>query len=163
MTTNSNNLSKTRINRLKAQGYLNQSDQEICELAFGNRFAFITCSILVGLGVATANILILSTMTLIAFLGIVLPYHPFDYIYNYWIRNLLNKPRLPQRSQQLKFACIIATIWLSTTVFLFYSQLYIAGYIAGTLLFLVALIVSTTDFCIPSSIYNYIFKIKINK
>lgn len=155
------NLSRSRINRLKAQGYLKHSDKEISELAFGNRFAFIICSTLVGLGVATANVPILVGMALIALGGVILPYHPFDYIYNHIVSGLIDRPKLPPRSKQLKFACIIATVWLAGTVFLFYSGFMTSGYIVGALLFMVAFTVSTTDFCIPSTIYNFLFKVKI--
>ena len=154
-------LSKTRIHRLKTQGYLTQTDGEICELAFGNRFAFVICSTLLGIGVATANVTLLTAMAIIAFGGIVLPYHPFDYIYNYAVAGLVHKPKLPPRSKQLKFACIVATVWLAGTIILFFEGYTIAGYVAGTLLFIVAFLVSTTDFCIPSMIYNFIFKVKV--
>ena len=163
METNQCNLSMVRINRLKAQGYFNYTDNEIAELAYGNRFAFIICSTFVGIGVATANIPILFAMMLVAFGGVILPYHPFDYIYNHVVRRVLSKPKLPPRSMQLKFACIIATLWLGATIYFFYNSYVIAGYVAGALLFLVAFIVSTTDFCIPSMIYNFLFRVKINK
>jgi hypothetical protein len=154
-------LSETRINRLKVQGYSTNSDAELSELAFGNRFAYILCSTILAIGVATANIPILIAMTIVAFLGIILSYHPFDYIYNHVLRNMLSKPKLPPRSKQLKFACIIATLWLIGTILLFYSGLFVAGYVIGGLLFSVAFLVSTTDYCIPSTIYNFIFKVKV--
>ena len=162
MESNKKCLSNTRLQRLRAQGYFKYSDIEITDLAFGNRFAFIVCGSLLGVGVATANIPLLSAMTVIAFGGIVLPYHPFDYIYNGILAGALDKPKLPPRSRQLKFACVMATCWLLGTIFLFYNGFYTAGYIAGALLFSVAFLVSTIDFCIPSMIYNFAFKIKIN-
>jgi hypothetical protein len=100
-------------------------------------------------------------MLFIAICGILLPYHPFDYIYNGLLSNLMNKPKLPPRSKQLKFACIIATLGMASTIFLFYAGLTLAGYITGGSLFLVAFLVSTTDICIPSIIYNFIFKVEI--
>jgi hypothetical protein len=161
MTTNHQLLSTTRINFLKAQGYCNHSDTEISELAFGNRFAYIVCGSIVAVAVATAHVPTLIAMMVVAFFGIILPYHPFDYIYNYALRGMLNKPKLPPRSKQLKFACVIATLWLIATTYLFYSGLTIAGYVLGGLLVAVAFIVSATDFCIPSMIYNYIFRVKV--
>ncbi len=161
MTTNHQIISNTRINFLKAQGYSNLSDAEISELAFGNRFAYIVCGSLVAVAVATAHIPTLIVMTIVAFLGIILPYHPFDYIYNHVLRGMLNKPKLPPRSKQLKFTCVIATLWLIATIYLFYSGLTTAGYLLGGLLVSVAFIVSTTDFCIPSTIYNFIFRVKV--
>ncbi len=160
MTTNHQLLSTTRIKFLKAQGYYNLSDAEISELVFGNRFAYIVCGSIVAIAVATAHIPTLIAMTIVAFLGIILPYHPFDYIYNHMLRSLLNKPKLPPRSKQLKFTCVIATLWLTATIYLFYADLAIAGYVLGGLLVAVAFIVSATDFCITSTIYNFIFKVK---
>jgi hypothetical protein len=161
MTTNHRLLSSTRINNLKAQGYRSYSDSELSALAFGNRFAYIVCGAIVAIAVAAANIPTLVAMTIVAFFGIILPYHPFDYIYNHVLRGMLNKPELPPRSKQLKFACIVATLWLIATTYLFYAGFVIAGYVLGGLLVAVAFIVSTTDFCIPSMIYNFIFKVKV--
>ena len=160
MTTNTQLISATRINFLKAQGYCNLSDTEISGLAFGNRFSYILCVSILAFAVATVHIPTLIAMTVVAFLGIILPYHPFDYIYNHLLRGMLNKPELPPRSKQLKFACIVATLWLIATTYLFYAGLTTAGYVVGWLLVSVAFIVSVTDFCIPSMIYNFIFKVK---
>jgi len=160
MTTDHQLLSATRIKFLKAQGYCDLSDDEISELAFGNRFAYIVCGSIVAVAVATAHIPTLIAMMVVAFLGVILPYHPFDYIYNHLLRGMLNKPKLPPRSKQLKFTCVIATLWLFATTYLFYSGLTNAGYVLGGLLVAVAFIVSATDFCIPSTIYNFIFRIK---
>lgn len=156
-------VSPNRIHRLKVQGYCNFKDDELSRLAFGNRFAYILCSTLLLIGIITSNILLLSLMFFIAIFGIILPYHPFDYIYNGLISKLMNKPKLPPRSKQLKFACIIATFGIASTIYLFYAGLTLAGYIVGGSLYLVAFLVSTTDICIPSIIYNFIFKIKIWK
>ena len=156
-------LSKSRINRLKVQGYMKYSDQEISTYAFGNRFAFVLCGSIVALGVALADIRVLAAMTIIALGGVLLPYHPFDYLYNAVVAKLLNKPQLPPRSVQLKFSCLVATVWLIGTIGLFYYGYTLAGYIVGSLLLMVAFIVSSTDFCIPSTIYNFIFNIKIDK
>lgn len=154
-------ISATRIKRLRVQGYGNYSDETISELAFGNRFAYILCSSILVIGIITANIPILATMMIIAFFGVVLPYHPFDYIYNYLIRGIINKPKLPRRSKQLKFACGIATVWIAATIYLFYAGFTIAGYIAGAVLSFVAILVSITDVCIPSLIFNFLFKVKV--
>jgi len=153
-------LSPTRLNRLKAQGYCNITDADLSKLAFGNRFAFMLCTLILAIAVTTAHVPTLIAMTIVAFLAIILPYHPFDYIYNHVLRNILNKPKLPPRSKQLKFACIIATVWLIAVSYLFYSGFYTAGYVLGGLLVAVAFTVSSTDFCIPSMIYNFIFKYK---
>ncbi len=161
MATKHQLLSATRLNRLKAQGYCNYSNAELSELAFGNKFAYIVCFTILAIGVATANVPTLMAMTIVAFFGIVLPYHPFDYIYNHLLPGMLNKPKLPPRSIQLKFDCIIATVWLMAISYLFYAGYPVAGTINGALMASIAFIVSTTDFCIPSTIYNAIFKVEV--
>ena len=105
-------------------------------------------------GVATANIPLLIGMMGITISGVLLPYHPFDYIYNHILADRMNKPKLPKRPAQLKFACSVATVWLFGTVLLFHNGLFLWGYIAGASLTAVAFTVATTDFCIPSLIWN---------
>jgi hypothetical protein len=154
-------LSDRRLHGIRTQGYCNYSDENLTELAFGNRFAYYTCSFFLLIGVISANIEILGAMMVVSILGILLPNHPFDYIYNIFLSKPMNKPKLPHRSKQLKFACTVATIWLAATIYLFYTGLTIAGYISGGLLFFVAFLVSTTDICIPSLIYNSLFKYEV--
>ena len=151
-------ISNRRISCIRAQGYFNQSDQEVSDLSIGNRFAYQLCTVILILGVATVSIPLLSVMTAIAFFGVILPNHPFDYIYNFGLRQVLKKPKLPKRSKQLKFACGIATIWLLATIYFFHSGQIMAGYILGGMLAAVASTVAATDFCIPSTIYNLIFR-----
>lgn len=154
-------ISTARLKRLRVQGYCDISNRHLSDLSFGNKFAYYSCSTVLLFGIITANIPVLSVMMGIAFFGVLLPYHPFDYIYNHFLRFRLNKPKLPRRSNQLKFACSIATLWIATTIYAFYLGNMVAGYILGSSLLSVALLVATTDICIPSIIYNGIFKIKI--
>lgn len=153
-------LSDTRIKRIRAQGYFAQSAEEVSALAVGNRFAYQLCSGVLIVGVATANLTVLKVMMGIAFLGVLLPNHPFDYLYNFGLRQALGRPKLPKRSPQLKFACGVATLWLGATIYLFASGLALAGYVCGAVLAAVASTVATVDFCLPSTIFNAIFRIK---
>jgi hypothetical protein len=155
-------LSSRRINRIREQGYFQMSDQHISDLAFGNRFALIVCTSLVTIGVVMANIPILSVMLVVATLGFILPYHPFDYIYNHILAGRMGKPKLPKRSDQLKFACTLATIFILTVIYMFSQGFILLGYIAGGILLSIAITVSSTDFCLPSFIYNRIFLSKKN-
>lgn len=155
MHTSHPQLSVWRTQKLQAQGYARYSSRELAELAFGIRFAYVLCTTFLAVGVAMAHIPTLIAMNCIAFATVLLPNHPFDYIYNLFLRHLLDKPELPPRSRQLKFACSIATLWILATTFLFYTGFNLAGYVVGGMLLSVATLVSTTDYCIPSMIYNY--------
>jgi hypothetical protein len=152
-------ISPARISRLKVQGYdTGFTDEEISQHAAGNRFAFQMCTLLFTTGIVLTNIPILLATAIIAFLTVILPNHPFDYLYNYGVRYWLNRPKLPRRARQAKFACSIASLWLGIIIYLFYNNLFAWGYALGGILFVIALLVSTIDFCIPSLIYNSLFR-----
>jgi hypothetical protein len=144
--------------RLHVQGYETFSDKELNDYKFGIRFAYGCCITLVAFGLIFQSIPILAIAAIIAFAGAFPPYHPFDYLYNYGVRHLLGKPKLPRRTNQGRFACGIASVWLSTTIYLLYNNYTIAGNILGITLFSVGALVTTTDICIPSIVYNGIFK-----
>ena len=84
-------------------------------------------------------------------------FDPFDLIYNHGIRYLRHTGPLPKRRAQSRFACGVGAIWLVATALAFQSGALITGYILGGALTGVALLVSTTDICIPSMIYNALF------
>lgn len=158
MEENKSLLSPANRNRFITQGYGSCSDKELNDYKYGIRFAYYLCGALVLVGLLLANLEILTAAMIIAFFGMLPPYHPFDYLYNYVIRHLINKPKMPHRTNQGRFACGIATVWLGGTIYLFYSGLNVLGYIAGGILLSIATLVSTTDICIPSMIYNMLFK-----
>lgn len=151
-------LSPTRRKRLETQGYVGFTDAELNDFKFGIRFAYYLCGTLVVIGLLLTNLKILAVAMIIAFFGALPPHHPFDYLYNYAIRFLINKPKIPHRSNQGRFACGIATVWLGGVIFLFYTGLHVWGYIAGGILVAIATLVSTMDICIPSMIYNFLFR-----
>ncbi len=156
-----NLLSQTRLNRLRGQGYFTQSDAELSQMAFGIRFAYRSCLSLLVVGVTMANIPILASMMTIAFFGVVLPNHPFDYFYNHFLADRMQRPKLPKRDVRLKFACSIATLWIGTTIAFFFVGNMLAGYIAGGSLLMAVISVSFIDLCIPSVFYNMFSKPKL--
>ncbi|MGH9832193.1 MAG: DUF4395 family protein [Blastocatellia bacterium] len=84
--------------------------------------------------------------------------HTFDLIYNYGIRYLRKTGPLPKRRAQSRFACGAGAVWLVATALAFQSGALIVGYILGVALTGVAVLVSATDICIPSMIYNVLFR-----
>jgi hypothetical protein len=151
-------LSPVTRRRLETQGYVGFTDAELNNFKFGIRFAFYACGLLVLSGLIFSKVEILLVAMGVAFLAALSPSHPFDYIYNYGVRQLLGKPRMPARSNQGRFACGIATFWLAGVIFLLKANLHVWAYIAGAILLTGAVLVSTLDICIPSMIYNFLFK-----
>jgi hypothetical protein len=158
METKASLISPACRKRLHVQGYEHFSDKELNDYKFGIRFAYACCITLVAFGLLFQSVPILTVAAVIAFAGAFPPYHPFDYLYNYGVRHLLGKPKLPPRTKQGRFACGIASVWLAMTIYLLYNNYSVAGNILGITLFSVGALVTTTDICIPSIVYNGIFK-----
>ena len=154
----SKTLSATTRRRLNAQGLSDIDDGSLAEVAPWLRMAFGMCALLAGAGTALASPMILWVLTPIAALAALFPVHPFDLIYNYGIRYLRNTGPLPKRRAQSRFACGVGAVWLVATAWAFQSGALIAGYILGGALTGIAALVSTTDICIPSMIYNALFR-----
>ncbi len=154
-------LSKNRLRCLRAQGYVAQTEEELHGLVFGIRFAYRACTIILISAIVMQSVALLLAMTFVGILGVVLPNHPFDYIYNYVLRGWMDKPELPARANQLKFACVISSIWLATIAGLQSAGFTNAGFIMAIILVLVAALPSTIDYCIPSAIYNVLFKVRV--
>lgn len=143
--------------RLHTQGYREFSDQQLFDFRFGIRFAYGGCIALVGLGLYFQSIPILAVTALVAVVAASSTYHPLDYVYNYGVRYLMKKPKLPPRTRQGRFACGIAFTWLVVTIYFFYNGYHAVGNILLVALFAVGALVTFTDICIPSMIYNTIF------
>lgn len=148
-------LSPSTVQRLQTQGFGAVDEAWLAEVAQWLRWSPALCATFAALGTVTASPLILFSLAGTAFLGAVLPFHPFDLIYNYGIRFAVGKRPLPPNGAPRRFACGIATVWLIATALLFSAGESAAGYALGVLFVAVATLVSTTDICIPSMIFNF--------
>jgi len=154
----SKTLSATTRRRLNTQGLSDIDDETLAEVAPWLRMAFGMCALLAGVGTALASPVILWVLTPVAALAALFPVHPFDLIYNYGIRFIRNTGPLPKRRAQSRFACGVGAVWLVATAWAFQSGALMVGYILGGALTGIAVLVSTTDICIPSMIYNMLFR-----
>lgn len=147
--------------RLEAQGFCNLDDDALGELAPWLRWSPEICALIMIIGVALQSPYVLWALAVIAFFGALLPFHPFDLVYNYGVRYLTGTRPLPHQGPQRRFACGVATVWLVATGWAFQVGAIAAGLILGILIILVAGLVSITHFCIPSFIYNSLFRRRV--
>ena len=144
--------------RLYIQGYQDYSDKELKDYKYGIRFAYALCTTLAAIGLIFNSIPLLIVTATVALASTMLPYHPFDYLYNYAVRHLFSKPRIPHRTAQGRFACGVAFVWLTGIILFFHNGHFITGKILGGILVIVGALVSTMDVCIPSMVYNSLFR-----
>lgn len=129
---------------------------------YGIRFSYPLYISIVALGIFLVNPYILSITALIAFIGTILPMHPFDYLYNYGVTNLIGTDQIPARGSELQMnSCVALFFNLGVIVSILYELKINYGvmafiYVLMSIFFIVFLLV-TDDFSIHS-IYRLFFK-----
>ena len=147
-------LTSRTLHRLDVQGFDAVGRQRLAEVAPWLRLTFGLCALLAGIGTVTASPLLLLALAPIAALGAALPVHPFDLVYNHGIRHLTGTGPLPTRGAPSRFACRMGAAWLLVTAWAFSAGHATLGYALGGTLTATAILVSTTDICIPSMVYR---------
>jgi hypothetical protein len=150
-------VSGLRYRLLDIQGFDTVDVQDLERVAPWLRLSFGLCALLGALGTALASPAILLGLAPLAALAGASPVHPFDLIYNYGIRRLTGTGPLPRRGVPSRFGCGMGAVFLVVTAWAFSAGHVVAGYALGGVLTSVALLVSTTDVCIPSILYRTIF------
>ena len=143
--------------RLDIQGFDAVAEQDLAPVAPWLRLAFGLCALLGGVGTALASPTILLVLAPFAALAAASPVHPFDLIYNYGIRRLTGTGPLPRRGAPSRFGCGMGAILLVVTAWAFSAGHAALGYALGGAVTFAALLVGTTDICIPSMIYRSLF------
>lgn len=150
-------LSPRTRHRLDVQGFDSVDEAELAEVAPWLRLAFASCALLAGVGTALASPVVLLVLVPIAASAAVFPRHPFDLVYNHLVRRFTGTRALPRRGPPARFACGVGTAWLLVTAWAFLAGHHVVGYALGAALTGVAVLVSTTDICIPSMLYRLVF------
>jgi hypothetical protein len=144
--------------RIEAQGFCGLDDATLDEIGPWLRWSPVLCTLVMITGVLLASPPVLWTLGGIAVAGALLPFHPFDLVYNHGVRHLTGTRALPRHGPQRRFACGLAAVWLVATGWAFHAGALLVGYLLGGALILVAGLVSTTNICIPSMIYNKVLR-----
>jgi hypothetical protein len=78
--------------------------------------------------------------------------HPFDLLWNHGLRHLTDAPPLPPNPTPRRHAFKLATAWLLAVGLLFAFGLGTAAVVLGAVLVAVCGLVTTTNFCVPSTL-----------
>jgi hypothetical protein len=150
--------SSTLRRRLEAQGFCGLDDATLSEIGPWLRWSPALCAVFMAAGTALASPPLLWALAAVAALGAVFPAHPFDLLYNGAIRHVTGTRPLPRHGPQRRFACGLAAAWLVGTGLAFERGAAALGYALGAALTAVAVLVAVTNFCIPSLVYNTLFR-----
>jgi len=135
---------------LDVQGYC-LTAAESRALRSGLRFPTALCLALVITGLALQSAgLILALVPIGAVAGWTRR-HPFDLIWNRGLRHLSGAPQLPPNPTPRRHAFKLATVWLWAVGLLFAFGQTAAALVLGAVLVAVCGLVTTTNFCVPST------------
>src|SRR5215469_5860226 len=152
----SQNLTTVR-ERIQAQGFCGLSDATYRQINYPLRLSPAICMALAAVGTALASPTMLWALAPFAALGAILPGHPFDVLYNYGLRHLVGKPRLPRYGKRRRMACVMGAIMVTVAGWAFQTGMPRLGYLLGAFLVAIALVNVSTGFCIPSFVSRVLF------
>ena len=151
------NLSATARRRLDLQGFAAVGDEYLGKVHYWLRLAPAVCLLWTAAGVYLASPLILWALVPFALLGGLRRAHPFDAVYNHYLRYRLGRPPLPDYRPPRRFACLAAAALVAATALAFQAGFPVAGYASGGLLLALAAVQVATGFCVPSLVYRLLF------
>lgn len=147
-------LSAVRYRRLAMQGFSDLDAATLAQLAPWLRFTPALCGIGIAIGTIFASVPVLFGMAVLATLGALLPWHPFDLLYNHAIRFATRTRILPRNRPPRRLAMGFCAVCLAATTGAFAAGATILGAVLGCLTFMGPVMVTTTDLCLPSLLYG---------
>jgi hypothetical protein len=140
--------------RLHVQGFESVPDADLARVERWLRLTPALCGAIVAVGTVLAAPGVLFALAVIAALGGIFPVHPFDLAYNYGLRHLTGTPPLPRNGAPRRFACAIASAWITAAGLAFLLGAPLAGYVLGGMFVAVAALLATTQICVPSMVFR---------
>lgn len=136
---------------LAVQGY-RLTPAEADSLRVGLRFPTALCLALVVAGLALESTAMVLALVPIGAVAGWTRRHPFDLIWNHGLRHLGGAPELPPNPARRRHAFKLATVWLLAVGLLLAAGATTAALALGGVLVAVCALVTTTNFCVPSTL-----------
>jgi hypothetical protein len=135
---------------LTTQGFC-LTDADRRELAVGLRFSTGLCLALVVVALGLESAAMIFAIVPIGAVAGFGARHPFDHLWNHGVRHAFGAPQLPPTPVRRRHSFKIATVWLLGVGALLAAGATTAGVVLGGLLVAACAIVTTTNFCLPST------------
>jgi hypothetical protein len=136
---------------LDVQGYC-LTAAESRSLRWGLRFPTALCLAIVITGLAIQSAVLILALVPIGAVAGWTQRHPFDLIWNHGLRHLTGAPELPPNPTPRRHSFKLATVWLLAVGLLFATGQTTAGLVMGVGMVAVCGLLTTTNFCIPSTL-----------
>jgi hypothetical protein len=146
--------------RIEVQGFKGLSDSQIAAMAPWLRFTPLVNALLVGMATAMRSVPLLVVLALFMAWGAAFKRHPFDRVYNGFIRLFENSPELPPSGWCRRTSFAVATPWLLGTAWLIHGGHFVSGVMLGLVMTAVMALLAATYFCAPSELLARIARLR---
>ncbi|HRI05799.1 MAG TPA: hypothetical protein PLV59_02535 [Candidatus Dojkabacteria bacterium] len=92
---------------------------------YGMRFSYPLYILIVVIGVLTTNVYIIIVTSIIALMGVLLPMHPFDYIYNAIAKYIPKLDRINGRGTEMQVTSVFALLFNIIVIAMLLSEIKI--------------------------------------
>lgn len=143
--------------RLAMQGFTGVPDADLPAMALWLRFSPAVCLVGVTIGTMLTSPVIIGVLLAMSLVGAVVSYAVPDLLYNYLIQPRTKGPRLPRRRAPSRFACWVATFWLTAILIAFVTGYNTIGYVLGVAMAVVAALMTFGHYCVASHLWRKLF------
>jgi len=136
---------------LSQQGYYELSADELRRLSNGLRFTPSVMLLAAAIGLATRQPALHAILAAIGALTFVLPrHHPFDLLYNHFVRHLFRAPALPPNPLPRRVATLVTAALNLAICIAFTSGRDTLGYALGAVLLITLVLLVSRHLCLVS-------------
>jgi Domain of unknown function (DUF4395) len=150
-------ISTTARERIQAQGFCGLSDATYAQINYPLRLSPGIMMVWVAVGTVLASARIMWALVPFTALGAILTGHPFDVLYNYGLRYLMGRPKLPRYGLRRRFAFAVATIMVMLAAWAFQAGVPLLGYIVGGAIVASTCLQVITGICGPAVLAGRLF------
>jgi Domain of unknown function (DUF4395) len=144
---------------LDVQGYC-LTPEESHSLRWGLRFPTALCLLLVVTALTLQSAVLILALVPIGVIAGWTRHHPFDLIWNGGVRHLSGAPDLRPNPTPRRHAFKLGAVWLLAVGLLFAVGQPTAAFLLGGVLVAVCGLVTTTNFCIPSTLLGLWWRLR---
>ena len=143
-------ISATARARIQAQGFCGLSDATYAQINYPLRLPPAIMMAWVAVGTVLGSAQILWALVPFTALGAILTGHPFEALYNYGLRYLMGRPKLPRYGLRRRFAFAVATIMVTLAGWAFQAGIPLLGDIVGGAIVASTCLQVTAGICAPA-------------
>ncbi len=149
-------IDQTTLARLQLRGIEYHDDPAYRRMLPWTKMAFVIGGTQALIATVSADAATLWQMVPVALAAVILPHHPFEYIYNWGIRHVIKAAPLPSNKAPVRFAFFMAAMILAAAAWSFDAGITWLGFFLGLQVALVATTFVVSSFCVPAAIWAFL-------